>query len=141
MYDRLNIGYNPEHQLATCRPKGLIDGKFTGLLLDFLLAVEEDPSQHPFNRLLDLSAIDGVFLTEREVADYSTARRGATAQLPPFRTAIVAPGPLANAMGRIYEIFMQGSKIEVSVFWEPRPAADWLGVPIDVVAVKPNGSG
>src|SRR5262245_23585013 len=133
MYSRLNVDYNPEHRLAICRPKGLLDGTFARLLLDFLLAVEEDPSQHPFIRLLDLVAIDEVHLTSRDVSDYSSARRAATNHLPHFRTAIVAPTPFANGTARFYETLMQGSKIEVGVFWDHRAAAEWLGVPVSVL--------
>ena len=129
VFDRLNIEYNSEHRLAICRADGLVDGEFTGQLLRFLLTVEEDPAQHPFNRLLDLSAVNEVHLTCDELSEYATARRAATDRLPQFRTAIVAPGALANGIARIYEMLMQGSKIQVSVFWEPHAAAVWLGVP------------
>jgi hypothetical protein len=138
MFERLNIEYNSQHRLAICRPKGLLDGEFSSQMLSFLLAVEEDPSQHPFNRLLDLSAIDEVRLSVLQLADYCKGRRTATDHLPEFRTAIIAPGALPNGTARIYEVLMQGSRIEVCVFWEPQAAADWLGVPYQVAAGTPR---
>ena len=141
MFRRLHIEYNSEHRLAICRPSGVLDGEFTGQLLSFLIAVEEEPSQHPFNRLLDLAAIEGVRLTASELFQYSKGRRDATDHLPHFRTAIVAPNALANGVARMYEVLMQGSKIQVSVFWESRTAADWLGVPENVAASTPRALG
>ena len=136
MFDRLNIEYDSEHRLAICRVNGSFDGTFARQLLSFLLAVEEDPSQHPFNRLLDLSGVTEVHLTADEVSQFAKARRSATDHLPHFRTAIVAPSPLANGTARIYEMLMQSSKIQVSVFWEPNDAAVWLGIPGEVITGK-----
>src|SRR5437879_6595858 len=124
MYDALNIDFNSRHRLAVCRPHGTIDEYFTTQL-----AVEE--VCEPSNRLLDLTLITDIHLSSMGILDYAEARRQATAHLPQFRTAIIAPGPEAEATARIFATLMQVSKIEVAIFPNASSAAHWLGVPED----------
>jgi hypothetical protein len=135
MFEALKIHIDAEHRLAICRPEGLLDAKLARQLMLFLMALEEFRWE-PINRLLDLTAIDQVWLTSRQLFDISGARRAAAANLSHFRTAIIAPEPLAFGMARMYETLMHRSNNEVSVFWEPASAAAWLGVPEK--AVQPD---
>jgi len=131
MYDSLNINFNSKHRLAICRPRGIIDGYFTTQLLNFLLAVEEVCD--PFNRVLDLTLAAEIPLTTSEIQDYADARRQATAHLPQFSTAIIAPRPDAEATARIFAALMKDSKIEVDIFPNATSAAEWLHVPEELI--------
>ena len=128
MYEALNIHFNSKHRLAICRPHGLIDEHFAIQLLDFVTALE-DASENPFNRLLDLTSVTGIPLSGAALNQYAQERRSATAQLPPFRTAIIAADPNAEGFAHLYALLMQGSKIEVAIFSGLPSAAQWLGVP------------
>jgi hypothetical protein len=136
MFDALKIHIDAEHRLAICRPEGLLDAKLARQLMLFLMAMEESQLE-PLNRLLDLTAIDQVWLTSQQVFDMSGARRAAAANLSRFRTAIIAPDPLAFGTARMYETLMHRSNNEVGVFWDPASAAVWLGVPDNVVHPEP----
>ena len=131
MYDALNIDFNYEHRLAICRPRGIIDEYFTFQLLNFLLALEE--VSKPFNRLLDLRLVTDIALTTPELQKYADARRHATAHFPQFRTAIIAPGPHAEALANLYAMLMKDSTIEVGIFSNANSAAEWLRVPEEVL--------
>jgi hypothetical protein len=126
MYEALNVDFNYKHRLAICRPRTIIDEYFIFQVLNFLLALEE--VSKPFNRLLDLTLVTDIPLTTREIQQYAEARRRATAHLPNLRTAIIAPGPEAEALARLYAMLMKDSTIEVGIFADASSAAKWLGV-------------
>src|SRR5262245_17530971 len=123
----LKVAFNEEYRLAICRPVGIVRAEYVGQLLNFLLAFE-DSNPHPFNRLLDLTGVTEIQLKSVAIYDYARARRKATAHLPPFRTAIIAP-ELAETVAVIYATLMKGSKIEVEIFRDASSAAHWLAVP------------
>jgi hypothetical protein len=95
MYEALRIDFNYKHRLGICRPRGIIDEYFAFQLLNFLLALEE--VSQPFDRLPDLTLVTDITLTTREIQQYADARRQATAHRPPFRSAIIAADPHAEA--------------------------------------------
>jgi hypothetical protein len=132
MYDALKIDFNAEHRLAVCRPVGILRVDHASQLLNFLLAFE-DSNPEPFNRLLDLSLVSEVRLKSWMIYEYAWARREATAHLPTFRTAIIAPDPSAEEVALIYATLMESSKIQVGVFRGATSVAKWLGVPETVV--------
>lgn len=121
------------HHLAICRPEGRFDAQIAEWLLIYLMALEESEPQ-PFNRLLDLTHLVEIRLNGSEVCEIAQARLLATAKLPPFRTAILAASPFAYSIARLYEDLMDGSWIEVGVFRDATSAAQWLRVPLALVA-------
>jgi len=127
MDDALNIDFKSEHRLAICRPQGPLDAKFAAQLLRFL-QTQEEHSGEPFNRVLDLSRVTEVQLSSKEIWGYASARRDATAHLPPVRTAIITSAT-AESVALVYASLMKDSRIEVRIFDDADSAADWLGVP------------
>jgi hypothetical protein len=132
MSDPLNIAFDDERRLAVCRPEGHLDADLSARLLAFLMALEAAEPE-PFGRLLDLAAVAGVRLTADEMYHIARTRRAATVGRRPFRTAILAPTILTYGIGRMYEVLMEGSAVEVGVFRDAGGAAGWLGVPRSVV--------
>jgi hypothetical protein len=132
MYDALNIDFNCEHRLGISRPQGPLNEYFCRQLLNFLLALEE--VAEPFDRVLDLTLVTGVPLDNAAIREYANARRHATANLPRFRTAIIAPSPEAEALARLYATLMHDSRIEVVLFPNAISAARWLGVPENAIS-------
>src|SRR5947199_10846838 len=126
MNDARKIDFDDALRLAVYRPRGTLDAPLAAWLLDFLLGLERaDPD--PFARRLDLAAVAEVRLTVDELYHIARARRAATAGLPPFRTAILAPTILTYGVGRMYEALMTGSAVAVGVFQHADGAAGWLG--------------
>jgi hypothetical protein len=120
--------FDAEHRLAAARPSGVFDTQLLGKILFFTLALEES-DQQGFNRLLDLRDVTEVRLSAPEIFEIATRRRKAAATHRRFRTAIIVHDPLTEGLARIYEVLMQGSHADLAVFWDPKPAAAWLGVP------------
>src|SRR4051812_39292547 len=119
------VAYDDTLQLAVYRPEGGLDLPLAQRLLGFLLALEES-NPEPFDRLLDLSAVAEIRLSGHQMYHISRERRAATVRRRPFRTAILAPTALAYGMGRMYEVLMEGSAVQVAVFREASGAAVWL---------------
>jgi hypothetical protein len=128
MDNPLKIDFNPTYRLAICRPAGLFGAEHIAQLLNFLFAWEAS-GPPPFNRLLDLTRVTEIQVSGAAIYEYARARREATANLPPFRTAIIASDPLGEELALIYATLMEGSKIQVGIFRDAISAADWLCVP------------
>src|SRR5690349_9781128 len=108
------IEFDPAHRLAVCRPTGQLNADLAARLLDFVLALEGAEAE-PFDRLLDLTTITEVRLSGPELYRIARVRRDACAGRPPFRTAFLAPGPLAYATGKLYEELVAGCAVVVGV--------------------------
>lgn len=128
MDNPLKIEFERTYRLAICRPVGFFGPEHAGQLLNFLFAFESSEPEK-FNRLLDLSQVTELRLSDSIIYEYATARREATANLPPFRTAIIAADPSAEVMALAYAQLMEDSKIQVGIFRDASSAADWLCVP------------
>jgi hypothetical protein len=138
MTDAPRVVYDDTHRLAVCRPEGVLDMSLAADILDFALALEA-ANPEPFDRLLDLTAVAEIRLSGDQMYHIAQVRRAATARRRPFRTAILAPSAFAYGTGRMYEVLMEGSAVEVGVFRDAGAAAGWLGVPRAVVAPPATG--
>jgi hypothetical protein len=127
MDNPLKIDFDRTYRLAIFRPVELFDAGHLQQLLNFLLAWETS-GPPVFNRLLDLTGVT-IRLSSAVIYECARARREATANLPPFRTAIIASDPSAQEVALLYATLMEGSTIQVGVFRDTGSAADWLCVP------------
>ena len=56
---------------------------------------------------------------------------------PPVKTAILATDATAIHYARLHALLTPGSSIKVRVFQDRKEAAQWLGVPIDLLTTEP----
>ena len=132
MYEGLNVHFNSAFNLAFSRPAKVLGHNYANQLVDFLIAREEKETR-PFNRVLDLSDVQEVTLSSAEIHRYVKARLEATASLPPFCTAIIAPNTQVLSLALLYSALMRDSQIEVKIFDDAASAAKWLQVPISAL--------
>jgi hypothetical protein len=128
----LHVEYFAEHRLAVCRPVAPLTEEAIDQLLDFILGLEARTPES-FNRLLDLALVNDFPFQSAVIYRYAALRREAIADLPPCRTAIIAPNPQAETVAKIYESLMHGSNITVGVFGDAKAAANWLEAPLHIV--------
>src|SRR5262245_16637251 len=133
MYETLNIEFQSEHRLLTCRPE-VLDDYSAREVLHFLLAFEA--VAEPFNRLADLTHAIDKSVSTAAIQEYAETRLNNLAHLAPFRAAILAGSPDSEAAGNLYATLMKGSKVEVGVFRNTSSAAEWLGVPETAVRAQ-----
>ena len=93
----------------------------------------------PFDRFLDTLAATEIELNVQYVIRISLYRRFAYAGHPPVKSAILATDSTMIHYAQLHALLTQDSPINVRVFQDREEAAQWLGVPIELLAAKPSG--
>jgi hypothetical protein len=133
-----DVEFHEDIRLLVWRPRGLIDeaaiNEIIGVIEDL-----ETATQVPFNRFSDTSATHEVELNFRYVIHISLHRRHTHAGRAPVKSAILATDSTLVHYGRLLALLTQGSSIKVRVFQERKEAAQWLGVPIELLTAEAPG--
>lgn len=134
-----DIEFHEDIRLLIYRPRGLIDEAAIKNIVSVLEELEAK-LQEPFNRFADTLAADEVELNFKYVIQVSLCRRLSYAGHPSVKSAILAADSTMIHYARLHALLTQGSPIHVRVFKERQEAADWLGVPIERLAMieKPD---
>ena len=93
----------------------------------------ESKLQEPFNRFFDTLGHDEVELNFRYVIQISLHRRLVYAGRPPIKSAILATDSTIIHYGKLHAVLTQGSPINVRIFKDRNEAAQWLGVPTELL--------
>ncbi len=81
-------------------------------------------------------AADAVDLNSDYIRRVSLYRRRFYGNRPAIKTAILATDSTVADYGRLHASLTQGSPINVRVFQDRKEAAQWLGVPPELLAAK-----
>ena len=134
------LEFHENIRLLIYRPRGLVNeaalNKTLGALEDL-----EAKLQEPFNRFTDALAADEVELNFKYVIQFSLHRRLAYAGHPPVKSAILATDSTMIHYGKMHAVLTQGSPIKVRVFQDRNEVAQWLGVPVELLASKTASQG
>ena len=130
-----DVQFHKGVRLFVWRPRGVLDeaaiNKVLGCLEDLEAKLEA-----PFNRFSDTLAAHEVELNFKYIIQVSLHRRLAYAGRPPVKSAILASDATAIHYGRLHALLTQGSPIHVRVFQDREEAAQWLGVPVELLAME-----
>jgi hypothetical protein len=124
--------YHDDRQLITWYPDGVLDFELAAMMVQFM-AFQERVIDQPFDRFADWSKVFNIQLNFRDVSDFAAERRAAYGAGPPVKSAFLATNPAAYGIARMFSTLMDPSPIEVRVFRELDPAAEWLEVPADIL--------
>jgi|SRR5580704_160120 hypothetical protein len=130
------IEFHEDIRLLVYRPRGLIDEA----AINKIIRVVEDleaATQEPFNRFSDTTDTHEIELNFRYVIRVSLHRRLAHKGRAPVKSAILATDSTIVHYARLLALLTQGSSIAVRVFQDRQEAAQWLGVPLELLAAKP----
>ncbi len=130
------IEFHEGLRLLVYRPRGLIDEA----AINKIVAVIEDleaETQEPFNRFSDTSDTHEVELNFKYVIRVSLHLRLSHQGRAPVKSAILATDSTLVHYARLLSLLTQGSPIKVQLFQERKEAAQWLGVPLGLLAAKP----
>jgi len=133
-----DVEFHEDVRLFVWRPRGVLDEAALNKVLGSLEDLEAK-LQAPFNRFSDTLAAHEVELNFKYIIQVSLHRRVAYAGRPPVKSAILATDATAIHYGRLHAVLTQGSPIKVRVFQDRDEAAQWLGVPIELLAAEPSG--
>jgi hypothetical protein len=122
--------YYPKFRLMTWHPTGIFDGALADSVREFVER-EEYIQDAPFNRYMDLSGITDVQVNLKRLSEVARRRRNVS---QPVQSAIFADQRHCLVIAQIYESLMeQAVAITVRVFRERETAAQWLGVPVEIL--------
>lgn len=128
------VNFLAEIPLLIYRPRGVLDEASVNRVVRVLGDLEFSLKE-PFNRFSDTTEAEEVDLNFQYVIHISLYRRLSYSGRPPIKSAILATDQTAIHYARIHALLTQGSPIKVRVFAKPDEAAEWLGVPVEVLAV------
>jgi len=129
-----DVEFHEDIHLFIHRPRGVLNEATINKVVSVLEDLEAK-LQEPFNRFADTLAADEVELNFRYVIQVSLHRRLSYAGHPPVKSAILATDSTMIHYGRLHALLTQGSPIHVRIFQDRKEAADWLGVPVERLAI------
>jgi hypothetical protein len=130
-----DVEFHEDISLLIHRPRGLLNRAAINKIIS-VLGELEFTLKKPFNRFLDTVAADAVDLNLEYIRRVSLYRRRSYGNRPPIKTAILATDSTVAEYGRLHASLTQGSPINVRVFQERKEAAQWLDVPVELLAVQ-----
>src|SRR6266850_2627703 len=129
------IEFHSDIRLLVYRPRGLINEAAINKVISAIEDLEA-ATQEPFNRFSDTSETHEVELNFRYVIHVSLHRRLSHVNRAPVKSAILATDSTLIHYARLLALLTQGSSIAVRVFQDRKEAAQWLGVPIELLAIN-----
>jgi hypothetical protein len=132
------IEFHPDIRLLIYRPRGLIDEAAINKIISVIEDLEAK-TQEPFNRFSDTTEAHEIELNFRYVIQVSLHRRLFHKGRAPVKSAILATDSTLIHYARLVMLLTEGSSIKVRVFQDRNEAAQWLGVPIELLAKTTDG--
>ena len=121
--------YDAKWNLITWHPRGVFDDALADEIVGVIQS-EEDHEETPFHRYTDFGGLTEIRLKIGHVFQIAEQRREAA---EPVKSAIFAETTVGYGIARMYESLMEGAVIQVRAFRVRAAAAEWLGVPLDVL--------
>ena len=128
-----DVEFYEDVRLFVYRPRGLMNEASVNKVVEIIGDLEARLKE-PFNRFFDTLGHDEVELNFRHVIQISLHRRLSYAGRPPIKSAILATDSTIIHYAKLHAVLTQGSPINVRIFKDRNEAAQWLGVPIDLLA-------
>jgi hypothetical protein len=126
------IEFHPDIRLLVYRPRGLIKEAAINKIINIIEELEA-ATQEPFNRFSDTTDTHEVELNFSYVIHVSLHRRLSHKGRAPVKSAILATDSTVVHYARLLALLTEGSSIKVQVFQDCKEAAQWLGVPLDLL--------
>jgi len=130
-----DVEFHKNLRLLIHRPQGVINRETINRIITVIGELEYSLKE-PFNRFLDTTAAEAVDLNVEYIQRVSLYRRHFYGNRPPIKTAILAAHPEMVDYGRLHASITEGSPIQVRVFEDRKDAAQWLGVPPEMLVAK-----
>jgi len=130
-----DVEFHEDVRLLVWRPRGLLNRGAVNRIIT-VIGELETTLKEPFNRFTDTVAADAVDLNFEHMIRFSLHRRRFYAGRPPVKSAVLATDATAIHYGRLHAVLTQGSPIKVRIFEECEAAAQWLGVPVELLTAQ-----
>lgn len=130
-----DVQFREDVRLLVWRPRGLVNQEAVSRIITVLGELEFSLKER-FDRFTDTVGADAVDLNFEYIIRVSLYRRLVYANRPPIKSAILATDSTLVHYGKVHALLTQGSPINVRVFQNRKEAAEWLGVPLELLAVE-----
>jgi hypothetical protein len=130
-----DVEFHEDIGLLVYRPRSSLNRGAINKIIS-LIGELEFTLKKPFNRFLDTTAAEIVALNLEYVRGVSLYRRRFYGNRPPIKTAILATDSTVAEYGHLHASLTQDSPIEVRIFQDRKEAAQWLGVPVELLSAK-----
>jgi hypothetical protein len=134
-----DVEFHEDVHLLIWRPEGLVNKAAVNRIIT-ILGELETTLKEPFNRFSDTAAADAVDLNFEYIIRVSLYRRAFYGKRPPIKSAILATDSTLIHYGKVHALLTHSSPINVRVFQDRKGAAQWLGVPVELLTFSPIGS-
>lgn len=114
------------------RPRGVLDEALANRILAFVVD-QEGKFGRSFNRFTDMSALEAVDLTFKYVFHFALFRRLSRAGRETVKSAFLVTDPEIARYIKLHAIMTEHSPLKVAMFEEREAAAEWLGVPVEIL--------
>ena len=121
--------YYPKFRLATWHPVGILTDVLADQIIEFTEMQEHDQDEL-FDRYTDFSGLTKIRLKVKHMFDIACRRRRAR---EPVNSRFFADQPVTFSIAKMYEGLMERAMITVCVFEKREAAAEWLGVPLQIL--------
>ena len=128
------LRHYPAHQLVAWQPQGTLDDLMLDQIAEWLVTIEK--VSLPFKRFADLSQLTTIAVRTRHVFEFARKRAEQFVGVGPVRTALFCDDWVGFGIARLYESLMENTPIEAHAFRDRARAAEWLGVPVDILTLK-----
>ena len=128
------LRYYPDHRLMAWQPQGTLNDLMLDQIAEWLIHIEK--AFLPFKRFVDFSQLTTVAVRSRHVFEVARRRAEQFTGVEPVRTALFSEGWVAFGIAHLYESLMENTLIEARAFRDLTEAAEWLGIPVDVLTLK-----
>jgi len=130
----LFLRHYPAHQLIAWQPQGTLDDVMLDQIAEWLVDVEKVSA--PFKRFVDFSQLTSIAVRTRHVFEFARRRAEEFSGIEPVRTALFCDDWVGFGIARLYESLMENTLIEARAFRDLARAAEWLGIPANVLTLK-----
>lgn len=134
-----DVEFYEDIRLIVWRPRGLLNREAVNKVIT-VLGELETMLKEPFNRFSDTVAADAIDLNFEYIIQVSLYRRSFYGKRPPIKSAILATDATLIHYGQVHALLTQGSPINVRVFQDRNEAAQWLGVPFELLTAETAGT-
>jgi len=128
-----DVEFHADVRLLVYKPRGLMNEESVNKVVEIIGDLEARLKE-PFNRFFDTLGHDEVELNFKYIIQISLYRRLVYAGRLPIKSAILARDSTIVHYAKLHAVLTQGSPINVRIFTDRNEAAQWLGVPAELLA-------
>ena len=128
------LRHYPSYDLVTWQPRGTLDDEMLEQIAEWIVNIEQ--LFVSLKRFVDLSELKIIAIRTRHLFDFAQKRAHEFRGTVAVRTALFCDDWVGLGIARMYESLMENTLIEARAFHDRSRAAEWLGIPIEVLTLK-----